>query len=434
MSANVPASLVRTLARSPLAVPLKRMVRRLRESYYNAEVLSRIQIKTRPLPLASSPAERRRVNLIIPEINFANFYGGYIAKFNLARRLAERGFAVRLLIVDQCTVDRAAWAREIRRYGGLEQIFEQVEVSYCFARDRQIPVHPGDAFIATTWWTAYIAHAAITALERERFVYLIQEYEPFTFPMGSYYAMAHESYRLPHHAVFSSALLEEYFRESHIGVYGESAGDAGAPMHFENAILRFAAGELRVGARSPRRLLFYARPEAHASRNMFEIGYQALVECIEQGVFDGEPWELYGIGTPHGDIPLPRGRRLRMLGKVSLNEYRALLLDHDVGMSLMYTPHPSLLPLEMAAAGMLVVSNECLNKTAAKLAAISGNIIAGGPTVAGVAASLRDAVAAVGDGARRRDGAQVRWSSSWDDTFDGAFMERLEIWLQPTTH
>ena len=31
----------------------------------------------------------------------------------------------------------------------------------------------------------------------ERFLYLIQEYEPFTFPMGSYAALADESYRLP---------------------------------------------------------------------------------------------------------------------------------------------------------------------------------------------------------------------------------------------
>ena len=45
-----------------------------------------------------------------------------------------------------------------------------------------------------------------------RFLYLIQEYEPFTFPMGSYAALADASYRLPHTALFSTELLRDYFR------------------------------------------------------------------------------------------------------------------------------------------------------------------------------------------------------------------------------
>ena len=424
------AALVRALARSPMAVPLKRALRRLRETYYNTEVLSRIETKTRALPLAVSRRHEQRVNIVIPEVNFDNFYGGYIAKFNLARKLAGAGFGVRLLVVDQCRVDPEEWRRRIRHYEGLEDFFDKVEVEYCFARDRTVAMHPGDALIATTWWTAYIANAALTQLECDRFVYLIQEYEPFTFPMGSYYAMAHESYGFPHFAAFSSGLLQEFFETQRIGVYRDgSGGESGNAMHFENAILCFAPEELEVRERSPRRLLFYARPEAHASRNMFEIGFQALADCIGEGVFVDEPWEFYGIGSAHGDIPLPGSQRLRMLGKVSLNEYRDLLLRHDIGLSLMYTPHPSLLPLEMAAAGMLVVSNECMNKTAAKLEAISSNIVAGAPTVEGVVHSLRSAVSAVSAYERRRAGARVNWASSWEQSFDASFMTRLGRWL-----
>ena len=61
-------------------------------------------------------------------------------------------------------------------------------------------------------------------LGRERFLYLIQEYEPFTFPMGSYAALAAESYALPHAALFSTELLRDYFRRHGLGVYAAGAG------------------------------------------------------------------------------------------------------------------------------------------------------------------------------------------------------------------
>ena len=77
---------------------------------------------------------------------------------------------------------------------------------------RPFSINPGDTIVATTWWTAHIVHQLMPNLSAERFLYFIQEYEPFTFPMGSYYALAHESYSFPHVALFSSPTLREYFR------------------------------------------------------------------------------------------------------------------------------------------------------------------------------------------------------------------------------
>src|SRR5438309_1984040 len=69
------------------------------------------------------------------------------------------------------------------------------------------------------------------------FLYLIQEYEPFTFPMGSHAALAEQSYRFEHFALFSSETLRGYFRRHRIGVYEHDvdAGDA-ASASFQNAI------------------------------------------------------------------------------------------------------------------------------------------------------------------------------------------------------
>jgi hypothetical protein len=269
--------------------------------------------------------------------------------------------------------------------------------------------------------------------ETRPFTYLIQEHEPFTFPMGTLYALADQSYTFPHHAVFSTALLEEYFREHGIGVHAPGRPGAAGALHFENAILKFKVDRGDLSARRGRKLLFYARPEGHAARNMFEIGMLALEKAIAAGVFGAEPWVFHGIGTPHGDIEFEAGGTLRMQGKFSLDEYQALLPQYDVGLSLMYTPHPSLVPLEMAAAGMLSVTNTCLNKTAAKLAAISSNLIAAEPTIDGVAAALAQAVRGAGDVDTRVRGSQVNWASNWDAAFNDEFMQRISGWLNPSS-
>ncbi len=422
-------------ANSRFALPVKAMVRRMRESYYNAEVLRRPVAKTAPLNVEVRDGAPVRVNLLIPEINFARFYGGYIAKFQLARRLVRHGHRVRVITVDQCVKDLPAWRREIAAYEGIEDVFDHVEVASCFDRSVPIDMSPDDRLIATTWWTAYIASELLPRLAIDRFVYLVQEYEPFTFPMGSYYALANASYDFPHYALYSTELLEEYFRINRIGyLHRDGAAAPGECDHFENATISYPEERPplpRTGA--ARRLLFYARPEAHAARNMFEVGYLALAAAIEAGVFDDGEWEFHGIGSSHGDIPLPRGNTLKILGKIGLREYRERLLEYDLGLALMYTPHPSLLPLEMAAAGMAVVTNECLNKTREKMRRISPNLLCAEPTIGGVAATLAEARRRVEDVEARRAGAAVRWADSWDEALDERRMQALERWLSGTS-
>ena len=192
--------------------------------------------KIAPLRLAVSDDAPRRVNILIPTIDLQHFFGGYIAKLNLARRLAERGVRVRIVTVDPTGPLPRSWAERLESYSGLSGLLGRVEVA--FGRESQgLEVSRADRFVATTWWTAHIARAALQSLGGDRFLYLIQEYEPFTFPMGTYAALATESYRFPHHALFSTELLRDYFRLHRIGVYadGVAAGDRSS-VAFENAI------------------------------------------------------------------------------------------------------------------------------------------------------------------------------------------------------
>ncbi|HEY1595847.1 MAG TPA: glycosyltransferase family 2 protein, partial [Thermoleophilaceae bacterium] len=305
--------------------------------------------KIAPLELAARDDAPQRINLLIPTIDLDHFFGGYIAKFNLASALAARGLRVRLLTVDPVAPLPRSWQRTLESYSGLAGFFEHVEVE--FGRESGgVEVSRSDRFVASTWWTAHIADAAVRSLGgAERFLYLIQEYEPFTFPMGTYAALAAESYNLPHRALFSSELLRDYFRRHGIGVYADGSDGDAASESFENAITAVPPpGAAALAARGTRKLLFYARPEPHAARNMFELALLGLGSALDRGAFAG--WELNGIGSvePGRRIPIRDGLALKLLPRTGQDEYAALLRDHDVGLSLMYTPHPSLVPIEMA--------------------------------------------------------------------------------------
>jgi len=129
-------------------------------------------------------------------------------------------------------------------------------------------------------------------------------------------------------------------------------------------------------------------------------------------------------------MQLGGGAALQLVPRRDQAAYAVLLREHDVGRALMYTPHPSLAPIEMAAAGMLTVTNTFENKTADALAAISPNLIAVEPGVDGVVAGLREAVAGAEDAERRVRGAAVNWSRHWRDSFDDALVARLESFLE----
>lgn len=384
--------------------------------------------KIAPLRLRVSPPAGRRVNLIVHAVDFRYVYAGYLSVYQLALQLKRAGYAVRLVIIDECDYRPSEWARQSADYDTLRELFADVESAYVFDRSVELEVSPHDRFVAIGWWMAHVAHRAARDLGQEKFIYLIQEYDPLIFPAGSYHALAAQAYTFPHHAIFSTATLADYFREHRIGVYAD--GEA-APVVVENAVRAFNLSEAELRARARRRLLFYTRPEPHNERNMFELGVLALRAAIGEGHFAAGAWEFHGMGAVNKfkSLPLGGGARLEMLPKLSLEDYRAVLPTYDLGLSLMLTPHPSMVPLDMAAAGLVAVTNTFATKTAERLAAISPNIIAAPPTIDGIKLGLVRALGAVDDAAGRVAGSRLNWATSWGETFNPEVMAALRRYI-----
>jgi hypothetical protein len=396
------------------------------------ELIARISNQMRPLRLAVGSGEPPRINVLIPYVDLEHLFGGYIAMFNLARRLAERGNRVRVVSLDTPPQPLPEdWRERLGRYEGLERLSGLVEFAYAQDRETPLAVSPEDTFVAMSCWAAHVAHRASQEIGGRPFVFVVQEYEPFFYSMGSLAAITRSAYDLPHLALFSSETLRDYFRERKIGVYAGGAGEGDASsLSFENALTSIEPPGAAEMAAAPPRVLFYARPEQHAARNMYELGHLALSRLIEEGGI-GEQWELYGIGSlESGSIELAAGRQLRMIARQSQREYADVLRSCAIGLSLMLTPHPSLPPLEMASAGMLTVTNTFETKTAEKLTALSSNLIAAEPTIEGVTEGLRRAVAGVGDHDARIRGAAVAWPRNWEDALPDPLLERLETLIR----
>jgi glycosyltransferase involved in cell wall biosynthesis len=386
-------------------------------------------VKTEPLRAEVRADAPERTNILIPEFDLKHLFGGYIAKLNLAAALARRGRRVRLVAVDRGDPLPADWRRQVKSFSGLEDLFEKVEIAFPRETGEALEMSPSDAVLASTWWTAYAANDLVGKLERERFVYLIQEYEPFTFPMGSMAALAEQSYHFPHYAVFSSELLRDYFRQRRIGVFASDpeAGERDS-VAFENAITPVASPSIDdLATREKRRLLFYARPEPHAARNMFELGLMSLFRAASTGALSG--WDICGIGSVETkeswQLDLGAGVALELQPRRSQGSYGELLRGFDVGLALMYTPHPSLVPMEMASAGMLVVTNSFENKTAGALRDISRNLIVAEPNLDSVTESICEAIEGVGDYERRVRGAAVNWPTDWESSFNEDVVDRI---------
>ena len=395
--------------------------------------VSFIRQKIAPLKFRVSGNFPRRVNILTGIIDFKYFFGGFISVFNLAKRLIQEGYNVRMIITDECPFEPLLWRQKIQGYEGLENFFDLVEVIYDPYRSESIECNKKDVFMATSWWTAHIANHTLKYFNTDRFIYLSQEYEPVFYNNGTFYVLSRQSYDFPHYAIFSTEIIRDYHRQNKIGLFKDDIqlGEE-CSVSFENAVLKFNIDEANIRGRKIKKLLFYARPEEHAARNLFELGVLALSNVIRDGHFNLDSWEFYGIGSLDASKSISLysdNSHLKLLPRMNLNEYKELLPEFDIGLSLMLSPHPSLVPIEMAAAGMLAVTNTFANKTKECLNNISTNFIAAEPSLEGIEQGLITAVRNVKDYSSRIKGANVNWSQSWEDSFNSVFINKVKKFI-----
>jgi hypothetical protein len=297
---------------------------------------------------------------------------------------------------------------------------------------------PLDKIFAYSAWEAHLAHHMAMHVKSGLFAWLLQEYEAVFHDYSAEHAIVAGAYKLPHYPIFNSTELKNYFQRHRLGIF--SNDQVPSPRRkfavFEHVLTKLPVPTLAdLKCRPFRTLIFYARPEAHARRNLFPLALIALKEMAQEGSFIG-PWEFHGIGAlAEAKIPLGRGHELDLHVKMTEAEYGALMHKIDVGLSLMYAPHPGLVAFEMASVGARVVTNAFDDRSELYLRELSQNIIPCEPTISGIKQALIEAIESLDDFSGRIASMRInrlQGATEWSQVFNADFFhcemgEFLEI-------
>ncbi|HEX8771113.1 MAG TPA: glycosyltransferase, partial [Acidimicrobiales bacterium] len=365
--------------------------------------------------------DRPTLNVLVPGLRAGDLSGGPNTAIQLACRLAARGQAVRFVSTDVRVEDVEGLLEHMARITG-----EFPDVGVTSAQgDEALRIGENDVFLGTAWWTAQLARRLMAKTRATRFLYLIQDYEPLFFPASTTSALAEETYSLDHVPMVNSSLLLDHLHATGVGRFAD-AQFSSAAIVFEPAV---DVDQFRPRARDidRRTLLLYARP-SNGQRNLFELAVAAIRLAARRGAFDAEDWRLLGIGEPFPDQVVGEGLVLRAHPWLSLDEYAALLGSSDLLVSLMLSPHPSYPPLEMAAAGGLVVSNSYGVKTADRLKGLAPGIRVAPPTVEGVAGAIAAGAEEITRSSGSRDGV-ISLPKTWGDAL-APVLPRVEAALE----
>lgn len=238
-----------------------------------------------------------------------------------------------------------------------------------------LPLHPDDIIVTSAWWDAHIA--AQLPL-KNKFIYLIQDYEPIFYNNGDSSVLADQTYFTEKFIpVCNTEILYNFFVENGYNYIAKNA------FWFEPAPAPpvEAAFEENHGSK---KLFLYGRP--NVDRNLFYTALQALDMAFSSGRIKGK-WELFAAGQ--GEIPnikLSSGHIINNLGKMDIEEYYRFAANVDVAVSPMLAPHPNYPTLEFASLGAAVVSTKW--KTKQNLSNYSNNIFMADATVASIADSI----------------------------------------------
>ena len=362
-----------------------------------------------PLPTyAALEGLSRRVTVVTDSINSGSMYGGVGTAILFATLLAKRLDADLRI----CTIRQAPERNNVGCLFLSHGIDWTKNIDFKFvdiiAQTPPINVSPDDLFITTSWWST---KNTMQAIDPAQILYILQEDERMFYPGGDEQLRCAEvlgNHRL--RFVVNTEMLYDYFASQ--GLSNVTTRGTWFEPSFPCNSYRF-----EESSREKLNFFFYARP--NNVRNLFYRGVEALNTALWKGVVDPREWTFYLVGKDLEDISLPCGVRPTLLQSLRWDEYTALIRMIDLGLSLMYSPHPSYPPLDLAACGAVAVTNRFGPKQS--LEAYSKNIICSELSLDAMVDSLAEGVSLAKNSTRRRDNYQAQTiSRSWDQSFEPA--------------
>jgi hypothetical protein len=349
------------------------------------EVLRRRFDSLSPLRVYPVAGLSPRVTLVTDSINRGLLFGGVATAMILAALLAER-LGARLRIVTRYQKADELNFRRILEPNGIAWK-GAVEFVYADASDdtAQIDIGPDELFLTTSWWTTWATKQAVS---EDRIIYLLQEDERMFYPFGDDHLRCTEMLqsRGIRYVVNSELLYRHLVTDGLHSI--QSRGIWFEPSFPERHFYR----EDRKPGRK-KTFLFYARP--NNLRNLYYRGLEAIEQATVRGILSPDEWDIHFVGKDLTPVALAGKWVPRLSENLPWTDYAALLRSVDLGLSLIYTPHPSYPPLDMAACGAVAVTNRHGLKES--LDRYSRNIVCAEATTEGLVAGIAQGVALCAD-------------------------------------
>lgn len=352
-----------------------------------------LEAKIAPPHITNRPDSNRIIHIVVPDLNPDVEFAGYRSLIEIILEMRRRGKQLNFIKTFNGTrgIDYFLY-----HYRDKPEIIDLLKDVTAVPVSAQLEIGRNDRVLAYSCWDCYAAWPIVQSTSQQRYSFLIQEYEPIFYDNNSFRFMCDQTYRFPHFPIFNSELLKTYFQENRLGVF-HATHDGGDNYHvFEH---HFAPpAQLNVEARPQKNFFLYARPEAHAGRNLFEVSIVALRRFLAENKIPRN-WTFTGLGAfnEYHEIRLSDDHIIQIKNRLPFEQYAEFIETVDVGMSLMYAPHPSVLPFELLARGAVVVTNKFENRDQAKLSKFGKNLIVADTTLDGIVSSLRTAFEMAGD-------------------------------------
>lgn len=339
---------------------IKQAVRTLltgRNSRYFDDEIIQFSLKN-IVPTVEENCSAMRLNILIPSLSASGAFGGLATQVSLpilmfAHGLGNLGWKLRFISLNPIPEDGDNLAKnQLARHN----ISPELVSFWSLNEQKKVPVSANDVFLGSLWF-CHIWALPLLNFQYERFggtkrpyISLVQDYEPNFHPWSSAFAMARGAYDSdwPKRIIFNSSELAEYYKRQ--GHSFERSAVFEPVLHYKMR----AALQAEIRPPKERRILFYGRPDDR--RNCFYLGRRAL-EIWSDQYAGSSKWNVISVGAQYPAFPLSNGKKIEVVGKLSLEFYIDELQRAAVGLSLMASPHPSYPPLEMAHFGALTISN-----------------------------------------------------------------------------
>ena len=407
---------------------IRRRLYRLSGSFeiVDKELLELSMNRIYDLPQVEISTKREKtLNVLVPAFDFHSISAGFFGVFQSALFFKRLGYNVRLVMFDNFYFNYEEAKSKFKNYPGLESLFDEVEVEYIGERKKPLLVSKHDTSLATVWYSAYFAKKIQDKCDGNPFFYLIQDYETHFYPGSTNALLAEQTYFMNYNAMFSTEPLKDYFMQHNIGGIIDRKLDY---IVYNNCcschLPSYTGFKNQYNNKHKKRLVFYSRPVVN--RNMYELGALLIIKAVEKGILDPDEWDFYGVGLGDANLLLKKGLYLQQMPRMNLKDYIESISNYDLGITLMASSHPSLLPFDLAGSGCVVLTNTCYAKTGEYLSGISKNIISCEADLNKLLDHLKIAVSRVEKlEDRYRYALEMKFPRTWDETWT----ERHKQWV-----